>query len=96
MTEQADRQEQQKREKLQEKNSNDELRELLMNPLSRRALARLVAGTGVFRSSMTGNSETFALEGERRVGLRIINIVEHVAPGVFKEFLSLTKEFTDG
>lgn len=91
-----DRDEKRVRDKLTQKEIDEELRELLLQPGSRRALARQVAGMGVFKSSMTGNSETFALEGERRVGLRMIDDVKRVAPNFLSEFLTLTKEFTDG
>tara|TARA_R100000458_G_C8146353_1_gene155640 strand:+ start:318 stop:689 length:372 start_codon:yes stop_codon:yes gene_type:complete len=39
-------------------------------------LGDILALTGLYRSSFTGNSETFKLEGQRNVGLAIKKIME--------------------
>lgn len=91
-----DRAEQKKIAEISDLERAEELRELLSKPASRRALARIVAGCGVFKSSMTGNSETYALEGERRIGLRVIAMIERDAAQHLPEFLTLTREFTHG
>lgn len=51
---------------------------LMSNPRGRRIVWRLLEECGVYRSSFTGNSETFFREGERNIGLKIIAILgEH-------------------
>ena len=42
----------------------------------RTLLGDILALTGLYRSSFTGNSETFKLEGQRNVGLAIKKIME--------------------
>lgn len=51
---------------------------LMSQPRGRRLMWRLLEETGLFRSSFTGNSETFFREGERNVGLKTMAILnEH-------------------
>lgn len=42
---------------------------LMSTPQGRRIVWRILSLTGLFRSSFTGNSQTFFNEGERHVGL---------------------------
>lgn len=56
---------------------NDDLRRaglahLITTPAGRAWLYELIEFCGVFRTSFTGNSETFAREGQRNVGLKIM------------------------
>lgn len=37
----------------------------------------------VFRTSMTGNSQTFFLEGERNVGLKVLDKIMSLSPASF-------------
>lgn len=48
---------------------------LMSTPRGRRIVWRLLEECGVYRSSFTGNSETFFREGERAVGLRILALI---------------------
>lgn len=53
---------------------------LMSTPRGRRIVWRLLEETGQFRSSFTGNSETFFREGERNVGLKITALIgQHCA-----------------
>ena len=52
----------------------------LRDPRGVRIARRLLELSGVFRSSFTGNSETFFREGERNVGLRLLATVTQHAP----------------
>lgn len=58
----------------------DDLKKLLAEEWGRRFFWRLVAKTGLLRSSMTGNSQTFFLEGRRSIGLELWDEMESVAP----------------
>lgn len=49
----------------------DDWKWLMSSPRGRRIMWRLLGWTGMYRSSFTGNSETFFREGERNVGLRV-------------------------
>lgn len=48
---------------------------LMSQARGRRLIWRLLEETGLYRSSFTGNSETFFREGERNVGLKIVAIL---------------------
>lgn len=49
--------------------SRDDLKFVMGSAQGRRVLKRVMNQCGVFRSSFTGNSETFFREGARNVGL---------------------------
>jgi hypothetical protein len=58
--------------------ATDELNDfiwLMGEKRGRRVIRRLLEHTGVFRSSMTGNSQTFFNEGVRSVGLKLMNLI---------------------
>lgn len=61
---------------------------LMSVPRGRRIVWRLLEETGQFRSSFTGNSETFFREGERNVGLKITALIgQHCAEDYAKMLL---------
>lgn len=53
---------------------------LMSDKRGRRIVWRLLEQTGLYRSSFTGNSETFFREGARNVGLHYVGLInEHCA-----------------
>lgn len=62
-----------------------DLRKVLSLPEGRRLIWKILAEAGVFRSSFTGNSETFYNEGRRRIGLFILNEIMTVKPEAFTQ-----------
>ena len=66
------------------KKSNKETRDIELNDLKvvlgtesgRRAIWRILERCGIYRSSFTGNSQTFMLEGERNIGLFLLTEIE--------------------
>lgn len=55
-----------------------DLRNLMSTPSGRRFMWRLLDKAGIFKSSMTGNSQTFFLEGQRNIGLFLMaQVNEH-------------------
>lgn len=64
--------------------SQKETRELELNDFKvvlgtepgRRVVWRLLERCGIYRSSFTGNSQTFMLEGERNIGLFLLSEIE--------------------
>lgn len=55
----------------------------MSDPRGRRFIWRLLGITGIFRSSFTGNSETFFREGERNVGLKLLTEVTRDANDLY-------------
>lgn len=69
-----------------------DLRRVMGSESGRRFINRLLSRCGVYRSSFTGNSETFFREGARNVGLFLLaEIQAHCA----EEFLTMLKEQTN-
>lgn len=56
----------------------------------RRFIWRLLDFTGIFRCSMTGNSQTFFLEGHRNIGLMIFNDIFERYP---EELIKMRNEY---
>lgn len=60
------------REKLGLEKDQNDLRWVMSMPQGRRFLWRILEGCGIYKSSFTGSSETFFLEGQRNVGLKLL------------------------
>jgi hypothetical protein len=67
----------------------DDIAWLMGSLRGRRIVWRLLETCGVYRSSMTGNSETYFREGMRNVGLILLRDVHDAASD---EFLTMLKE----
>ncbi|THF64320.1 Bbp19 family protein [Pseudothauera rhizosphaerae] len=69
----------------------DDFEWLMNDKRGRRIVWRLLERTGVFRSSFTGNSETFFREGERNVGLLLMAMIHESAPEQYATMLEEAK-----
>lgn len=58
----------------------DDFRWLMEDKRGRRTVWRLLERTGVYRTSFTGNSETFFREGQRNIGLAILSLLHEACP----------------
>lgn len=58
----------------------DDIRWLMGSMQGRRIVWGLLQRTGIFRSSFTGNSETFFREGARNIGLQYLAAVNEHCP----------------
>lgn len=61
----------------------DDLRWMMSDKRGRRVMWRLLETSGVYRSSFTGNSETFFREGQRNVGLKLLADIHEHCPDAF-------------
>ncbi len=68
-----------KKKLLDESEAND-LRYVIQSEQGKRVLWRLLETCGIFKSSFTGSSETFFLEGQRNVGLKLLADIMRVDP----------------
>jgi hypothetical protein len=83
------------RNKLTLQTEQEDFKWLMGNKRGRRIVWRLLERTGVYRSSFTGNSETFFREGMRNVGLALLDQVHTITPDQFAVMLKEQKEFKD-
>ena len=72
-----------RRERDRAKRDTADLRWIMSDPRGRRFIWRMLGITGIFRSSFTGNSETFFREGERNVGLKLLTEVTRDANDLY-------------
>lgn len=61
----------------------DDLRFLMTIGQGRRFLKHIIEFTGMFRSSFTGNSETYFLEGQRNFGIKLSDDLASADPDAF-------------
>ena len=71
-------------------------RRLLGNDDALALIREIFEQTGIFRTSMTGNSQTFFREGQRAIGLWLLNEIHEAAPDKLAGVRVVTKEDTDG
>jgi hypothetical protein len=64
------------KEKFNKVDELKDMRDLLLTPNGLRVLTRYLNFCGVFKTSFTGNSETFFNEGMRSVGLKLLTDIE--------------------
>lgn len=81
------------RTKLALQNEQDDFKWLMSSKRGRRIVWRLLERTGVYRSSFTGNSETFFREGQRNVGLMLMAQINEFSPD---QYALMLKESQDG
>lgn len=66
---------------------------IMSNKRGRRFVWRLLEKAGVFRSSFTGNSETFFREGARNIGLQVLAMIHEHAPETYLLMLTEQREY---
>ncbi len=70
----------------------DDFKLLMSEKWGRRIAWRLLDRCGVFRTSFTGNSETFFNEGKRNIGLMIVGEIHDVCPEFYHLMLKEQQE----
>lgn len=65
----------------------EDIKWLMSGKRGRRVMWRLLDRAGVFRTSFTGNSETFFREGQRNIGLAYLSQVHEVAPETYQSMV---------
>ncbi|MFH1090619.1 MAG: hypothetical protein V1742_03515 [Pseudomonadota bacterium] len=67
----------------------EDARAAFTTPAGRRVFWHLLLRCHFLTSVFTGNSRTYLMEGERAVGLYLINLVGEAAPGLLAEILTM-------
>jgi hypothetical protein len=73
----------------------DDFKWLMADERGRRFMWRLLEKAGVFRSSFTGNSETFFREGQRNIGLMLIADIHEACPNDYTRMLKEQRKNDD-
>ena len=84
--------ERQKRQRSDAYMEDDDMKWLMGSRQGRRIMHRVLDRAGIFRTSFTGNSETFFREGERNVGLILFNQIMVACPESFTQMMKDQKE----
>lgn len=71
----------------------EDMRWAMAQPQGRRLMSRILGLCGVYRSSYTGNSETFFREGMRNIGLILVADMQTLTP---EDFVKLLQEHSNG
>lgn len=69
---------------------NDAIRYFMGKPEGRLLIYWLLEEAHMYQTSFTGNSSTFFKEGERNIGLKLINRIHRL--NCFDEYVSMLKE----
>lgn len=69
-----------------------QMRWLMGNAEGRRFMWALLGKTGMFRTSFTGNSETFFREGARNIGLMMMDMINEACPEQYTVMVNEAKE----
>lgn len=85
--------ESQKKQNLNSENEDANLKFILGTDQGRAFLWKLLGDCGVFKSSFTGSSETFFLEGRRDIGLKLLASITRVDPDSYLKMIKQKGEF---
>jgi hypothetical protein len=85
----ADREEKQR---LTARQEADDVKWLMSDKRGRRLMWGLLEKTGLYRTSFTGNSETFFREGARNVGLTYMALINEHCPERYNSMVSEQRE----
>lgn len=83
----AQQQEALRREAFKRQRDEDDLKWVLADKRGRRVMASLLTMTGLYKTSFTGNSETFFREGRRDIGLQILDRINSADPEAYVKML---------
>lgn len=72
-----------RRDSLRKQIAADDFKWLMSEERGRRFVWDLLDRAGIYRTSMTGNSQTFFNEGRREFGLYIMALVNEYTPGQY-------------
>ena len=81
------REDRKSRDKQAARTEAEDVKWLMKSRQGRRIVWRLLDKTGVFKTSFTGNSETFFREGQRNIGLMWLAQVNELCPEQYSEMI---------
>ena len=70
-----------------ERQESEDMKWLMSGKRGRRVMWRLLERAGIYRSSFTGNSETFFREGQRNLGLVYLDQIHAHSPAAYSAMI---------
>lgn len=80
------------REQLARTNEAEDIKKLMSEQWGRRLMWRMLDKAGIYRTSFTGNSETFFREGMRNFGIQLIAAINDTCPEQYALMVTESKE----
>ncbi len=81
-----------KQAEIQYKIKVDDLKWIMGNRRGRRFVWRILERAGIYRTTFTGNSNGFFLEGKRELGLTIVQDIHQACPELYFEMIKEAKD----
>lgn len=81
-----------KKAKFEREKEVHDIRYVLAEEPGRRFLWRYLEACGVYKSSFTGSSETFFLEGQRSIGLKLLADITEASPDAYVKMMAEAKK----
>jgi hypothetical protein len=82
------------REQLARANEASDIKQLMTHAWGRRLVWRMLEKSGMYRTSFTGNSETFFREGMRNYGIWLTALINEHCPEQYALMVAEAKEAT--
>jgi hypothetical protein len=80
------------REQLARENEATDIKQLMTHAWGRRLVWRMLDKAGMYRTSFTGNSETFFREGMRNYGIWLTALINEHCPEQYAAMVAESKE----
>ena len=80
------------KEKFGRERELSDIQHILSTAQGRRFLWRYLETCGIYRSSFTGSSETFYLEGQRNIGLKLLADITEASPESYMLMMKAQKQ----
>lgn len=81
-----------KTEALRRKTAAEDMRWLMSGPRGRRIIHGILEAAGIWRTSFTGNSETYFREGMRNIGLMVLAQINDACADSYTTMMQEAKE----
>lgn len=78
--------------KFNKSNELNDLKYILSTEQGKRFVWKLISRCGLFRTSFTGSSQTFFLEGERNIGLYVLDLIMEADPEAYIKMYMQSKK----
>lgn len=86
-----DDQDRQRLEKIARQYEAEDFKTVMQTAQGRRFIGRLIERSGMYRTSFTGDNETFFREGSRNFGILLVALINQHCPEQYQQMIADTK-----